>query len=122
MPGQARPQLVHGQPAGEALELTRVVAQEGAKLVGEPVELAPEVERGFLEQLGRRAQAGRKPPHVIDATLDPTVYGVRQTLGEIVDPLRGTPQQTSGSGRPRPRPISRCASWPSSRCVPWNIR
>ena len=93
MPGQARPQLVDGQPAGEAVELTRMVAQKAAKLVGEPVELAPEAERGFLEQPGRRAQAGRKPPHVIDAALDPTVDGVRQTLGEIVEALRGTSQQ-----------------------------
>ena len=75
--GAARPQLVHGQSASEALELTRVVAQEAAKLVGEPVELAREAERAFLQQLGRRTQTGRKPPHVIHAALDPTAYGVR---------------------------------------------
>ena len=70
-----------------------MVAQQAAALVGEAVELARKMPRGVLEELGRRAQAGRKSPDVQHAALDPRVQGVRQALGQLVEPLGGMTQQ-----------------------------
>ena len=70
-----------------------MVAQEPAQVVGEPIELGRKTQRGILEELGRRAQAGRKSPDVQHAALDPPMQRVRQALGQLVEPLGGMTQQ-----------------------------
>ena len=62
-------------------------------MVGEAIELARKMPRGFLKELGRRAQAGRKSLDMQHTALDARVQGVRQALGQLVDPLGGMTQQ-----------------------------